>query len=125
MRFLVDNALSPRLALGLKDAGHDAVHVRDRGLQRSDDATLLELAALEERVLVSEDTDFGTLLALGAATRPSVIFFRHMLDRSAAALQSVLLNNLGSIETALDSGAIVVIEPERIRIRRLPISDAG
>ena len=125
MRFLVDNALSPRLALGLRDAGHDAVHVRDRGLQRADDATLLELAASEERVLVSEDTDFGTLLALGAVTRPSVVFFRHMLDRSAAALQSGLLNNLGSIESELDKGAIVVIEPERIRIRRLPISDAG
>ena len=121
MRFLIDNALSPRLALGLVAAGHDAAHVRDRGLQRAEDAELLELAATEDRILVSEDTDFGTLLALATFTRPSIILFRHMTDRSAAALTSVLLANLGSIESALAEGAVVVVEPGRIRIRRLPI----
>jgi predicted nuclease of predicted toxin-antitoxin system len=93
LRFLIDNALSPRLASALGDAGHDVVHVRDRGLQRASDAELLRLAATEDRVIVSEDTDFGALLALAEFTRPSIILFRRMPDRSAAALQARLLGN--------------------------------
>jgi hypothetical protein len=37
MRFLVDNALSPALAVLLQQAGHDAIHVRTIGLQRAED----------------------------------------------------------------------------------------
>ncbi|MDO8629012.1 MAG: DUF5615 family PIN-like protein, partial [Phycisphaerales bacterium] len=63
MRFLVDNALSPALAILLEQAGHDALHVRTIQLHRSDDETIFDRAAAEDRIVVSADTDFGTLLA--------------------------------------------------------------
>ena len=121
MKFLVDNALSPRLADGLRDAGHDAVHVRDLGLAGATDDELFKLAANEKRVLLSEDTDFGTILALRSERRPSVLLFRRMSDRSARALLALLLANLDVVSAALEAGAVVVIEPDRVRVRRLPI----
>ena len=67
MKFLIDNNLSPLLAESLKAAGHDAVHVRDLGLQAATDEVVLEHARSQDQVLVSADADFGTLLARSGA----------------------------------------------------------
>ena len=121
MKFLIDNALSPNLAVGLRAAGHDVVHVRDVGLASASDADVFQVALADNRAVVSEDTDFGTLLALRDAAKPSVVLFRRIQDRSAANLLSLLLTNLAAVTRDLDAGAVVVIENARIRIRRLPL----
>jgi predicted nuclease of predicted toxin-antitoxin system len=121
MRFLVDNALSPTLAALLRDAGHHAVHVRDIGLQHAEDDVIFDRAAADNCVLLSADTDFSTILATRAASRPSLILFRGGGSRKADHLASVIVANLGEVAVALDSGAIVTFEPSRVRVRALPI----
>ena len=76
MRFLVDNSLSPVLAERLREAGHDAAHVRHYNLQNSNDDIIFERATDEDRVILSADTDFGTILALRRSQKPSVVLFR-------------------------------------------------
>jgi predicted nuclease of predicted toxin-antitoxin system len=123
MEFLIDNALSPRIAHALRQAGHDAVHVRDLGLQAADDSEILERAASEDRIVVSADTDFGTLLSLGKGHEPSVILFRGDSPHNPQRQSALLLANLPSLEDDLAAGCVVVFEATRIRIRRLPVSD--
>lgn len=120
MNFLIDNALSPIIAKGLKEAGFESMHVRDVGMSASSDPVIFEYAKQNDQIIVSADTDFGTLLALWKYSKPSVILFRTSDKRPQSQL-SLLLTHISEIKEALIAGSIVVFEDNRIRIRTLPI----
>lgn len=121
MKFLIDNNLSPLLADALKAAGHDAVHVRDLGLQAAPDEIVLERADAGEQVLISADTDFGGLLSRSQADGPSVILIRRLVGRRAAEQAAIILANLDQVADDLTAGAMVVIREDTLRVRRLPM----
>jgi len=118
MKFLVDQAVSWQVARDLGAAGHDAVHVRDVGLAAADDEVVLKRAFDEKRVIITQDTDFGTLLTTTGARRPSVILLR-LRDARPEVHARTLLESLEATEEDLQRGAIVVVGDAAIRIRRL------
>ena len=122
MKFIIDNALSPIISRGLQQAGFDSVHVRDYNMQASEDVDIFEIAAQENRTVISADTDFGTLLALRQEAKPSVILFRRNSDRRPEQQLQILLKNLPNLEESIDSGSIIIFDRDRIRIRSLPIN---
>lgn len=60
MRFLIDEMFPPGLCQRLEKHGHDAVHIRDRGVDARPDPEVATVAAREHRVLVTENVkDFN------------------------------------------------------------------
>lgn len=121
MRLLVDANLSHRVAELLRDAGHDAVHVREIGLQHASDAEILDAATAEEQVIISEDTDFGALLAHRQSSGPSLVLLRSIEPITPQQQAMLLTANLPTVEKDLLEGAVAVLARRRLRVRRLPI----
>jgi predicted nuclease of predicted toxin-antitoxin system len=94
LRFLIDNALSPVFPKQLQNNGHDAIHVRDLGMQTCSDEEIFDFAQKEERIIVSADTDFGTIIALRNERFPSVIIFRRTRNRKPIEQVVLLISNL-------------------------------
>lgn len=119
MRFLADAGVSPKTVEFLKQLGHEAVHVRTLRLQRAPDSELVNRARADSSVVLTFDLDFGEVLALGVLNKPSVIIFRLADERADSnhRLSTVLAERLAEIE----SGALILVEDTRYRVRKLPI----
>ena len=120
MRLLLDQGLPRSAARFLREAAIDTVHVGEIGLFTADDATILQRGRDEGRTVVTLDADFHSHLALSRATSPSVIRIRIERlygARAASLIQAVLTQ----CQDDLEQGAMVTVQPGRIRIRRLPL----
>jgi predicted nuclease of predicted toxin-antitoxin system len=123
MRFLADAGVSPKTVEFLNQLGHEAMHVRSLGLQRAPDSELIERARADGSILVTFDLDFGDILALGVLNKPSVIIFR-LADERANSVNQRLVVVLTERHVELESGALILVEDTRYRVRKLPIGSA-
>ncbi|MEM9896280.1 MAG: DUF5615 family PIN-like protein [Bacteroidota bacterium] len=121
MRFLIDNALSPLIADVLNKEGYVAIHVRDIGMTDAKDEHIFQYASKHNHIIVSADTDFGYILANLKTTKPSVILFRKGVEVQPKMQIQLLLNNMDKVSNYLQNGTLVIFEPKKIRLRKLPI----
>jgi predicted nuclease of predicted toxin-antitoxin system len=104
----------------LRAQGHDAVHLRDQGLQQLEDVEIVQKARAEGRVILTHDLDFGRIVALGGTRVPSVITFR-LGDMRPSQMNQYLSAVLERFAEQLERGALVSVTDSGIRVRSLPI----
>jgi predicted nuclease of predicted toxin-antitoxin system len=63
MRFPADMGVSNRVVEWLRERSHDAVHLREQGLQRMSNGDIFQKAFAEQRIVLTFDLDFGEILA--------------------------------------------------------------
>ena len=114
MKFLLDACAASRaLKETLVDLGHDVRSAQDEYAHASDE-TLLALAYEEQRVLITEDKDFGELVFLRRRPHPCIIRLVELRVAEKVGAIRELIKQQGE---ALRAGAIVVVTRSRVRIR--------
>jgi predicted nuclease of predicted toxin-antitoxin system len=120
MKLLVDMNLSPRCVRHLELAGYGATHWSNLDVHNAPDEELMQLVQDNDHIVLTQDLDFGTILAAQRLVHRSVIQIRSD-DLSIEAIGPMIVDVLTKLETDLASGALVTIEPQRTRVRVLPL----
>lgn len=122
LRILIDMNLSPSWVEVLRQAGFDAEHWFRVGAANAPDSELFAWASKDSYIVFTHDLDFGALLAATHAVSPSVFQIRTD-DVSPEALAPRAVDLLRRFTPQLASGALVVVDEMRERVRILPLDN--
>ena len=118
MRLLLDGNLPEFWQVELTAAGFDVVAWRSFADPRASDSEIIDWAATNECVVVTQDLDFGQ--PAGVLSVPSVVIVRSRKARPNQS-PSELAWVLRRWEPALEQGALLVLDPDNHRVRMLPL----
>lgn len=121
MKILIDMNLSPDWVSNFTSAGIESIHWSQVGKPDAADTDIIEYARRQGYIVFTHDLDFGTILALTQTESPSVIQVRTQ-DVLPDKLADRLIGALRQHATALNEGALIVIDEMRSRIRILPLN---
>lgn len=112
--------LSPQWCDALAKHGFAAMHWSSVGSRDAEDNEIFAWARTNGYVVFTNDLDFGAILASTGETGPSVLQIRmqRLLPSDAEPLVIAALRQFAS---ALDRGALVVVDESRARARILPL----
>ena len=116
--FVIDENMPRSTARALRAAGYDAVDVRDIGLRGAGDEQIFAFAQESGSAVITADRDFSSILTFRPGTHAGVIFVRIPNHVPNEVVNREVLRALGELPDEEISGAIVVVELGRTRVRR-------
>ena len=120
MKLLVDMNLSPRWIRLLNNSGVDAVHWSMVGKSNAPDAEIMAYAIMNNCIVLTHDLDFSAILAVTHGEKPSVVQIRaDNVSPDVIGMQVVAA--LRQMESELEDGALLTIDPNRTRLNLLPL----
>ncbi|AAF84831.1 DUF5615 family PIN-like protein (plasmid) [Xylella fastidiosa] len=120
MKLLVDMNLSPRWVDVLADAGIEAAHWSTLGAYNAQDLEIMAYASANNYMVLTHDLDFGAILAATHGEKPSVVQIRAE-DISPDVIGKQIVIALRQMAAELEEGALVTVDPNRTRLRLLPL----
>lgn len=124
MKLLVDMNLSPRWVSVLADGGVEATHWSTLGAMNAPDSAIMAFAKANDYVVLTHDLDFGAILAATQGEKPSVVQIRAE-DVSPDVIGTQVIAALQQMAVELEDGALITVDPNRTRLRVLPLQPRG
>jgi len=121
MKLIVDMNLSPRWIGLLLDAGIEAAHWSTLGVNNAPDTEIMAYASANDCVVLTHDLDFSAILAATHGEKPSVVQIRAE-DVSPDVIGLQVIAALRQMATELENGALLTVDPNRTRMRLLPLT---
>ncbi len=115
MRFLVDECTGPAVARWLRDQQHDVFSVYE-GARGIDDNEVIHRAFTENRILITNDKDFGQKIHRDRRPHRGVILLRLADERSTIKIE--VLQRLLSTYSGHIPGQFVVVTETKVRFAR-------
>ena len=120
MKILVDMNLAPRWCDVFRAEGWEVVHWAAIGRPDAPERQIMNWAARHGYMVFTHDLDFGAILAATSADAPSIIQVRTR-DVLPEAIGAVVVRVIREHHEALARGALIVVDPQRQRVRILPL----
>ncbi len=124
MKLLVDMNLSPHWVGLLAEAGVEATHWSALGAMNAPDSEIMAFAKAHDYVVLTHDLDFGSILAATQGEKPSVVQIRAE-DVSPDVIGIQVVAALQQMALELEEGALITVDPNRTRLRVLPLQLRG
>ena len=121
MRILANENVPGEIVQSLRAQGHDIVWIRIEA-PGSVDSQVLAIAQTEKRIILTFDKDFGELAFRWGLPATSGIILLRLIASSPTQLQQAVITALGSRQEQDWVGMFSVVEPGRIRVTSLPVS---
>jgi predicted nuclease of predicted toxin-antitoxin system len=116
LKLLADENLARDLVQWLRDQGCDVLHAAE-SLMQEKDHVLLQTAQVQERLLLTEDKDFGELVFRDRLNSHGIILLR--TGKSTIPQRIARMQQTWSVIQSNPSGRFIVITEKKVRVRPL------
>jgi len=117
MYFLADESCDFGVVIALRTAGHEVTAIAEISPREEDD-NVMKCALQEERILITEDKDFGQLVYASKQATGGVLFLRFPA-KARSSLAKPVVDVVRRRGERL-KGKFTVIQPGRVRFSRIP-----
>lgn len=117
IKFLTDECIGLPTLTFLRDLGYNVLTAKEAKLKSKPDIEIIKWAIKENRILITEDIDFGNILLYPPKLHTGIILlrFRHQLENKIHHMLSCLLKELKPKDF---KKTLIIVDAEKYRLRK-------